>query len=155
MDPDSPWLTEQQQRVWRAWLAMSRQLPAALQGQLQEDADLSLQDFDVLVQLTETTVGKVRVSDLAKSLSWERSRLSHHIRRMEGRGLVNREECPDDGRGAFVVLLPKGRDAIEHAAPAHALTVRHLFFDGLNDLELETLDALASKVLSRLETAHS
>src|SRR3954454_9231455 len=97
------WLTDTQQRVWRSWLAANALLPAALHRELQADAGLSLPDFDVLVRLTDSGEGRVRMSDLARALTWERSRLSHHVKRMERRGLVRREECPDDGRGAFVV----------------------------------------------------
>ena len=111
---------------------MGSRLPAALNRQLQRDSDLSLQDFDVLVQLTDVDEGRVRVSALAAALGWERSRLSHHVTRMERRGLVAREECDDDGRGAFVVLTPAGRAAIERAAPGHVRTVRSLVFDALH-----------------------
>jgi DNA-binding MarR family transcriptional regulator len=150
MNTDSPWLTDDQQRVWRGWLAMNTRLPAALQGQLQEDAGLSLQDFEVLVHLTETTDGRMRVTDLACVMGWERSRLSHHIKRMEGRALVQRAECPSDGRGAFVVLTPTGRTAIKRAAPGHARTVRHVVFDALTHEELKALGTLTEKVLGRL-----
>jgi DNA-binding MarR family transcriptional regulator len=152
MSSEKPWLTEKQQRVWRGWLAMNARLPAALHKQLQEDSGLSLPDFDVLVQLTDTPAGKVRILALAHALGWERSRLSHHIKRMEARGLVEREECPEDGRGAFVVLTRPGRDAIERAAPEHARTVGDLVFDALTDDELDTLSRLTDKVLDRLES---
>lgn len=152
MTSDGPWLTEKQQRLWRECLAVNAQLPAALHRQLQADSGLSLQDFDVLVHLTDTTEGKVRVSTLADTLKWERSRLSHHIRRMEGRGLVQREECPDDGRGAFVVVTPAGRTAIHRAAPAHAQTVKHLVFDSSTDQELDIVAGFTAKVLNRLQT---
>jgi DNA-binding MarR family transcriptional regulator len=132
---------------------MGARLPAALNRQLQTDAGLSLPDFDVLVQLTETPSGKVRILPLAQALGWERSRLSHHVKRMERRGLVEREECPDDGRGAFVVVTTAGREAIEGAAPEHAKTVRGLVFDSLTDDELDTMATLIDKVLSRLQKA--
>ncbi len=64
-------------------------------------------------------------------LTWEKSRTSHHLTRMEKRGLVGREQCPDDARGAFVAITPAGREAIEQAAPGHACTVRRLVFDHL------------------------
>jgi DNA-binding MarR family transcriptional regulator len=150
MSNGTPWLTEKQQRVWREWLAVNAQLPATLHKQLQEDSGLSLPDFDVLVQLTDTREGKVRIVPLANALGWERSRLSHHVKRMEGRGLVEREECPDDGRGAFVVLTPTGRGAIEGAAPQHARTVRELVFDALTEDELDSLARFTGKVLTRL-----
>jgi DNA-binding MarR family transcriptional regulator len=147
----SSWLTEQQQRVWRRWLAATAQLPAALHRELQSDAGLSLPDFEVLVQLTESSEGRLRVNDLARALSWEKSRASHHLTRMERRGLVEREECRDDGRGAFVVLTPEGRTAIERAAPGHARAVRSLVFDDLTDTELEALESALGKLLVRLD----
>ena len=150
-----PWLDDRQQRAWRSWLAMTSRLPAALNRQLQRDSELSLQDFDVLVQLTDVAEGRVRVSALAAALGWERSRLSHHVTRMERRGLVVREECGDDGRGAFVVLTPAGRAAIEGAAPDHVRTVRRLVFDALTPAEVDALAAITATVLARLEAEGS
>src|SRR5690606_10641917 len=70
---------------------------------------------------------------------------------MAGRGLVTREECSSDGRGAFVVLSPAGRTAIERAAPGHARKVRDVVFDHLTAEELAALEAVTAKVLARLE----
>jgi DNA-binding MarR family transcriptional regulator len=150
---DTPWLDDRQQQVWRAWLQVGSRLPAALNRQLQRDSELSLQDFDVLVQLTDVDEGRVRVSALAAALGWERSRLSHHVTRMERRGLVAREECDDDGRGAFVVLTPAGRAAIERAAPGHVRTVRSLVFDALAPAEVDALGDVLAAVLDRLESS--
>jgi len=147
---ESPWLSEQQQAFWRGWLAMSAALPAALNRQLQQDSGLSLPDFDVLVQLTDTPDERVRILALSDALGWERSRLSHHLTRMEGRGLVAREECADDGRGAFVVLTASGRDAIARAAPGHVRTVREVVFDSLTDEELDHLERFTTRVNARL-----
>ena len=131
---------------------MNAQLPVELHRQLQASSGLSLQDFDVLVRLTDTAQGRVRVTDLANALHWERSRLSHHIKRMEDRGLIEREECPDDRRGAFVVLTGTGRTAIQAAAPQHVRTVRELVFDSLTDHDLKALARFTDKVLSRLNS---
>lgn len=147
---ETPWLSEKQQQVWRRWLAASGLLPAALHRALQADADLSLPDFDVLVQLTESGADKVRITDLARALSWEKSRASHHLTRMERRGLISREECADDGRGSFVALTPEGLAAIERAAPGHAQTVRDLVFNDLTDEEVAALESALGKVLARL-----
>ena len=147
----TPWLTDAEQRAWRKWLSVSAQLPAALHRQLQRDSALSLQDFEVLVHLTETAEHRARVSDLAQALQWERSRLSHHIKRMEARGLVTREECAADGRGAFVVLSDEGRVAIEQAAPEHARTVKALVFDSLTTQELEGFTTAVDKTLAQLD----
>src|SRR3954454_8554978 len=150
MTEESPWLDDRQQRLWRGWVALTSQLPAALHRQLQADSGLSLQDFEVLVRLTEAADARARVTDLANAAGWERSGLSHHIKRMENRGLVQRAECCDDGRGAFVVLTPAGRDAIERAAPGHARTVQSLVFASLTTEELDAVARFTERVLGRL-----
>lgn len=150
MNTGEPWLTEEQQRVWRRWLAVNAELPAVLHRGLQAESGLSLPDFEVLVQLTEAAEGRLRATDLAEALQWERSRLSHHIKRMEARGLIVREGCPEDGRGAYITVTPSGREAIERAAPPHARTVRKLVFEALTDAELEALGTITGKVLARL-----
>ena len=151
MNSDEPWLTQTQQQVWRRWLLMNDRLTAALSRDMQRGSDLSLQDFGVLVHLTDVRDGRVRIAELAIALNWERSRLSHHITRMERRGLVRREECSQDGRGAFAAITTTGRTAIEGAAPSHACTVRRLVFDDLTDEELQTLGVITDKILARLE----
>jgi DNA-binding MarR family transcriptional regulator len=151
MTDESPWLPAEAQQLWRRWLRLNALLPGVLHRELQADAGLSLPDFDVLVQLTDSPEGRVRVSDLARGLHWERSRVSHHITRMERRGLVRREECRDDGRGAWVMLTEQGRAVIEQAAPAHVATVRRLVFDALTPQEAQVMAEVIEKVLARLE----
>ena len=152
MADDSPWLSEDQQLLWRSWLRLNSLLPVVLHRELQADAGISLSDFEVLVTLTDTLEGRVRVSDLARELNWERSRVSHHVTRMERRGLVERSECRDDGRGAWVVLTGHGRSAIERAAPGHARAVRRLIFDDLSPEELAVMSGVIDTVLGRLLT---
>src|SRR5271167_3357689 len=94
------WLTDEQQRVWRGYLAMVNRLEGALNRQLQQDCGLSLADYDVLVELSER--GPLRMFELADSLAWEQSRLSHQLSRMRTRGLVTRRGGEDDRRGATV-----------------------------------------------------
>ncbi|MEO9325184.1 MarR family transcriptional regulator [Nocardioides sp. C4-1] len=149
MTVDEPWLSPEQQQAWRHWIALSTALPAVLNRQLQEDSGLSLSDYDVLVALSETTDGRLRVSDLAAAVGWERSRLSHHVRRMAGRGLVEREECADDGRGAWITMTSRGTTAIREAAPAHARLVGQLVFDDLDDDELAVLETVLAGVRER------
>jgi DNA-binding MarR family transcriptional regulator len=145
------WLAADEERAWRQWLALTTRLPARLNRQLQADSDLSLADFDVLVQLTDVPAGRVRVGELGAALGWEKSRLSHHLTRMERRGLVAREDVAADGRGSEVVLTPAGREAIEAAAPAHVDTVRALVFDALDADQVRTLLEVTGTVLARLD----
>lgn len=101
--------------------------------QLQADSNLSLADYDVLVALSGNRDHGMRVSDLAAQIGWERSRLSHQLRRMEERGLTQRNPSPADGRTSQVELTEQGREAIAEAAPAHVDLVRNLFFEPLPD----------------------
>jgi DNA-binding MarR family transcriptional regulator len=152
MSSDVRWLTAEEERVWRRWLTLNARLSATLQRELQNDAGLSMPDFEVLVHLTDSPAGRVRVTDLARLLQWERSRVSHHVTRMESRRLVQREECAEDGRGAFVVITPQGRAAIEQAAPGHVNTVRRLVFDALSPEEIDTLATIIDKALAHLDS---
>ncbi|WP_067168725.1 MarR family winged helix-turn-helix transcriptional regulator [Microtetraspora niveoalba] len=150
---DAPWLDADEQRAWRAYLRMQGRLAATLNRQLQIESGLSLADYEVLVHLTDTPEARLRPYELQWALQWEQSRLSHHLTRMRRRGLVEREECSDDGRGAFVVLTEKGRQAITAAAPGHVGVVRRFFFDGLSREEVALLERLATRILGRLDDA--
>jgi DNA-binding MarR family transcriptional regulator len=151
MSSDFRWLTAEEQRVWRRWLTLNAQLSATLQRELQDDAGLSTQDYEVLVHLTDSPEGRMRVTDLARLMQWERSRVSHHVTRMERRRLVQRVECAEDGRGAFVVITPQGRAAIEQAAPGHVNTVRRLVFDALTTEEVDAFATIIEKALAQLD----
>ncbi len=149
----SQWLTDDQQRSWRRLVQMTSRLDARLNRELQQTSGLSLADYDVLVLLTEAADGRLRMFQLVEDLQWEQSRLSHHIARMERRGLVIREDCTTDRRGAFVVLTDAGRDAIEKAAPAHVALVRQLVFDGMSAEQVAMFESFVTGVLSRLAPA--
>lgn len=144
---DTRWLDDDEQRTWRGFIRLQRQLIGQLNRQLQADSGLSLADYDVLVQLTDIPDGRLRPFELQAELQWEQSRLSHHLTRMQRRGLIDREECADDGRGAFAVLTEAGRRAITEAAPGHVETVRRLFFDRLTPAQLATVQQVAEQVL--------
>ena len=148
---DPRWLDEREQVAWRSYLRMAGRLSAHLNRQLQADSELSLADFDVLVHLTDVPERRLRVVELARELEWEKSRLSHHVARMERRGLVRREECEDDGRGSYIVLTATGLAAIEGAAPGHVAAVRDVVFDALTPEQVAVLGAISDQVLARLD----
>jgi DNA-binding MarR family transcriptional regulator len=143
---DVRWLTTEEQRLWRGWLRLNARLSATLAREMQDDTGLSSSDFEVLVNLTDSEDGRVRVTDLASQMLWERSRVSHHVTRMERRGLVQRVECKEDGRGAWVVITPEGKTVIERAAPGHVAAVRRLVFDALDPDEVASFSALVEKL---------
>ncbi|GII77976.1 MarR family transcriptional regulator [Sphaerisporangium rufum] len=145
------WLAADEQRAWRAFLLMHSRLAARLNRQLQAACGLSLADYEVLVHLSEAAGGRARPHELQRALDWEQSRLSHQLARMRQRGLVTRERCGEDRRGAHVLLTDAGRQAITTAAPGHVETVRRLFFDPLTEDQVAALHTLAGQVLARLD----
>ena len=150
MGNDVRWLSAGEQRAWRAWLDAHAALSARLNKELQANSGLSLSDYDVLVHLTDVPERRLRSFELGDSLQWEKSRVSRQVARMAERGLVAKEEVPEDGRGAYVVLTAAGRKAIEEAAPAHVELVRRLLFDGLTADQVRTLETIAGSVVARL-----
>jgi len=144
------WLSDDEQRVWRTYLRMSSLLPAALNRQLQQDCGLTLPEYEVLVQLSETPEHRLRPFQICEALNWEQSRLSHQLTRMERRGLVARRDCAADGRGAFVELTPAGADAIGAAAALHVATVRGLIFDRLGDTQRAAFEEACATILGAL-----
>jgi DNA-binding MarR family transcriptional regulator len=144
------WLTEEEQRAWRGLLRMTSQLNARANRLLQEEYGISLADYEVLVALSEAPEGRLRVFEVADALAWEQSRVSHQLARMQRRGLITREGCATDARGAFAVLTTVGRGAIERAAPAHVEQVRQLVFDELSHEQVSALTEITTRVLDRL-----
>jgi DNA-binding MarR family transcriptional regulator len=149
---DGPrWLTDDEQAAWQAYRRMTRRLDARLARDLQRDSGLSMQDYDVLSNLNARESGRRRTKDLALDLLWSPSRLSHHLDRMERRGLVRREPCAD-GRGSDVALTDAGRAAIVDAAPQHVESVRDAFLDHLSVRDLQALRRIGEAVVSGLES---
>lgn len=144
------WLTPEQKAAWDSFIRMQEKLIGRLSRRVQADSGMSASDYIVLVSLTERGGGRMRFLDLAKLVEWEKSRMSHQVGRMAKRGLVAREECPEDGRGAFVVATPAGYRAIEDAAPMHVEHVRRLFIDALTQEELDTLARISNRVLAHM-----
>jgi len=147
---ETRWLDAEEARAWRGWLSMADRLHSQLASDLLADSGLSYADYQILVHLSESPEGMVRMSDLADRLDWSKSRVSHQVSRMQARGLVRREECPSDARGAFAVLTEAGMNQIRSAAPGHVGSVRRHFVDLLGRDDLSTLASIAQRVLEHL-----
>jgi DNA-binding MarR family transcriptional regulator len=147
------WLEPREQAAWRAYLEMNTKLTAHLNRQMQGEFGLSIADFSVLVQLSEHVDARMRVLELARALDWEKSRLSHQLTRMQQRGLIERSNCSEDRRGAWIVLTDHGRRTVESAAPGHVDVVRTYLFDCLSPEQVEALDAISRAVIERLDAA--
>lgn len=142
--------TRDELHAWRAFIETGEVLRTRLAGRLQGDTGLSLGDYAVLLALSEAADHRLRSSDLAARVGWERSRLSHHLGRMERRGLIRREECAADSRGAEVVLTPAGHDAFRAATVPHLRAVRELFVDALTPAQLAAAGEIAAALRAHL-----
>ena len=150
MSRKTRWLTAEEQAAWQAYRRMRRLLDAQLERELNRDAGLSEPDYDVLSNVSEQPDRRIRARELAERLKWSSSRLTHHVTRMERRGLVVRETCPDDARGAVVALTETGRQAISDAAPPHVASVRKHFVDLLTREQLGQLRTISETVIAHL-----
>ena len=146
-----PWLDEREERAWRALQFMQMRLTAELSRDLAEHSTLSYPDYVVLVALTDQPDGRLRLFALGRRIGWEKSRLSHQVARMETRGLVKKEKCDSDRRGAYVVVTGHGMEQIAAAAPSHAEAVRRLFVDRLTPDQLDAVGSAAEAVLADME----
>ena len=143
--PTAPWLTATEQDAWRSFISGSRRLIEALDTDLKAKG-LTHDDYGVLVALSESEGDRLRMAELADLSVESRSRLSHHIGRLETRGLVARESCPDDRRGSFAVLTAEGRATIEAVAPHHVAGVREYFLDQVSPEELATIGTVFARI---------
>jgi len=130
---DNPWLPASQKRAWVAFMRVQLRMNYEMNRQLQRDSGLSLADYHVLNQLSMAPDHKLQITELAALIGWERSRLSHQVRRLCERGLTERIQSEDDGRATDAVLTKKGLEVTAAAAPEHVALVRKLFFAPLPD----------------------
>ena len=147
MEPN--WLNAREDRAWRAFVHAHQQIEVHLSRRLQESG-LSGADYEVLAALSSLDADRMSARDLCNTLGWEKSRLSHQLRRMQNDGLISREPNPDDARSTMVRLLPAGRSAIEKAAPGHVEDVRRNFIALFTPAELEMFATLNERVLHHL-----
>ena len=143
------WLTEEEQRAWRAYIRLAQLLMRQLDRDL-HPFGLSTHDYEILVELSEAPRSRMRMTELADRTAQSRSRLSHQINRMETKGLVTREDCEGDKRGTFAVLTAHGLATIGKVAPSHVASVREHFLDQVDPAELTASTNAYEPVLEKL-----
>lgn len=131
-------LTARELAIWRSLLDTTAELHKVL-GALLQSSGLSPADYHVLLALHEANGTRLRSSELAATIDWERSRLSHHLGRMERRGLIQRDDCATDSRGAEVSLTQHGFAAFRRASAPHLQAIKQQFVDALTPEQLEAL----------------
>ena len=151
MEPN--WLNAREACAWRTFVDAHYRLEFHLTRRLQESG-LSGADYEVLAVLSDLDGDRMPSHELRNALGWEKTRLSHQVRRMQTDGLISREPNPGDACSTMVCLLPAGRAAIENAAPGHVQDVRRNFVDLFTPAELDTLTALNQRILHHLASDH-
>ena len=146
------WLNREQQKHWRAWIATSILLHNRLSQELQHSDNLTMNDYEILVRLSEADDRSMRMNELATQTMLSRSRLSHQVDRMERAGLVERTVCDTDRRGQIAKMTESGWKALVTAAPSHVQSVREHFVDLLTDEEFAALGSALRKIADHLES---
>ena len=150
MSAEPCWLNAEEMRAWRAYVVGSQLLECQLNRELQDEHQLALADYELLVRLSEAPCGQIRMSTLAEQVASSKSRVSHQIGGMEKTGLVRRQDCPGDRRGVFAVLTSHGWDVLRNAAPTHVRGVRDHLVDLLSVEERLVLAGIFERVAERL-----
>jgi DNA-binding MarR family transcriptional regulator len=146
--------TKQELEIWRGYIETAEAIRSKLADRLQADFGLSSGDYQVLLTLSEAPDHQLRSSELAAKMGWEKSRLSHHLSRMERRNLVFRAECADDNRGAWIVHTKAGEQAFRNSTVPHLTAIRELFVDALSPEEIDQMGALTRKLRKKLVEIH-
>ncbi|MGY1608950.1 MULTISPECIES: MarR family winged helix-turn-helix transcriptional regulator [unclassified Geodermatophilus] len=145
------WLSEAEMTAWVRLVAVVELLPGVLDGQLRRDAGLTHFDYHVLAMLSEAPRRTLRMTELATRTNATLPRLSHVVRRLEDRGLVERAPCPSDGRATNARLTDEGWATVRATAPGHVATVREHVVDALTPEQVGQLAEIAGALLERLD----
>jgi DNA-binding MarR family transcriptional regulator len=143
--------TAEELRIWRGFVETTETLRSQLASRLQSESSLSPGDYSVLLALSEADGRRLRSSDLAAKIGWERSRLSHHLGRMERRGLIRREDCATDNRGAEIAMSDEGAEAFRRATLPHLRAIQQLFVDVLTPQQLAAAAEITAALAARLD----
>ncbi|MUM17890.1 MarR family transcriptional regulator [Mycobacterium sp. CBMA271] len=146
------WLNEAEDRAWQGQVKVTSLLFAQIERELTQESGLSLVDYYVLITLADAEDARLSMGGLAASLGWSRSRISHQVRRMEARGLVERTGNVTDRRGAFAHLTDDGLSALKRAVPGQVDRVRRHFIDQLTPDQAGTLASAYQSLLNHLAT---
>ncbi|HEX4244120.1 MAG TPA: MarR family winged helix-turn-helix transcriptional regulator [Acidimicrobiales bacterium] len=121
-------------------------LRQVLERRLESNSGLTNQSFDVLIRLARTPGNRLRMSELAAQTLLSPSGLTRSVDRLEDAGLVVRETCPEDRRGAFAALTVEGKAVMDEAIPRHVAHLDELLHGVLTLEEEQALEALLRKL---------
>ena len=148
---DTNWLDDREMAAWVRLAAVLELLPGVLDSQLRRDVELTHFEYFVMAMLSEAPERTLRMTTLAMQTNATLPRLSHVVRRLEDRGLVERFPCPQDARATNARLTPAGWSKVVEAAPGHVANVREHVIDALNPDQVQQLAGITDAILGRLD----
>jgi len=151
---ETRWLSPLERDSWLALLAITTQLPSRLDSELHQQARITLFDYNVLAMLSETEDRQLPMSELAGRTNASLSRLSHVVKKLEGRGWVERTPCETDARVTMAAITEEGFERLVELAPQHVDSVRRLIFDGLTGDDVRDLARIGRKIVAELDPEH-
>ena len=151
--PPVKWLTAAEVDSWLSLVRLMTWLPWSIDQQLRRDSGLAMVEYQVMARLSQSPERTMRMGSLADLANASLSRLSHLVKRLEGRGFVRREPDPADGRFTNAILTAKGLQALTDAAPGHVAHVRSLVIDVLSPEQLRRLGLAADRIMSHIDTS--
>jgi DNA-binding MarR family transcriptional regulator len=143
-----------EERAWRAFLDAQAAVLRLLETELIKKEDMTLAEFDVLIQLRMSPERRLRMTELSERVRLSRSGLTRLVDRLARAGLVKRGRCAGDRRGTFAILTPAGTTRLRRAAPVHLAGIREHFGKRLSAAQLNAV-AEALEPLGRTMPAHS
>jgi DNA-binding MarR family transcriptional regulator len=147
---DDPWLSDEQQRVWRAFLRMSGQLNECIERDMQHTGGMPHAYYLILAMLSESSGRSLRMNQLAEAVRSSQSRVSHAVSRLEEAGWVRRIPAPGDRRGQVAELTAAGYDRLVELAPGHAGVVKTMMFDALTPQQLANFEDICTTILKAM-----
>ena len=138
-------LTEQEMKIWLMYKETFKAIFGRITKENYDKTGVSDGDYMVLDLLTSSQAGGLRQQELADGMGWSKSRLSHHLTRMEKRGLIEKRPL-DKGNAIQVVITPKGTSAFDAVRPISANGIKRYFIDMLTEQDMEWIAGLASRV---------
>ncbi|ACQ81794.1 transcriptional regulator, MarR family [Beutenbergia cavernae DSM 12333] len=146
-----PVLSDSERETWTTYITAATRLQRAIDVDLQSRSGISASEFEILSSLWDAAEHRLRISELAARIDWERSRVSHLVKRMSGRGLLELASCDEDGRGTWVLLTREGRLVLLRALRGHVEFLRQSFFDSVEPDQREALTAVSRRILDAVE----
>ena len=151
---EARWLDDSEQHSWRALMMGLTLLLERLDDDLRREFSLSLNEYEVMVRLSERPGRAMRMAQLADAMAHSRSRVTHTVARMEAAGYVTRGTTPEDGRGVIATMTDLGYDLLVRAAPCHVESVRRNILDLVPAEDFAAVGRVFDRVSDHLVTRH-